>query len=535
MNQSRETEFKVLITTSGIGSRLGEFTKFTNKSLVPIGDTPAITKIIESYPPGTKFVVTLGHYGDLVRQYLQLAHPDISVEFVEIENYDRAGSSLGLSMLSAREHLNCPFIFHASDTLVGNEEIHPPRTNWIAGFKGDDASQYTSFDGAGGKLIQTHSKGMDRFDFIHIGLIGIKEYEKFWNFLEALYLQNPADASLNDLRVVAKMLENGSEFKIFEYLRWSDVGSIRGLQKARSEGSHDLASLEKVDEAIFRVDNKIIKFFSNNEICEGRVKRALILSQSVPKVIASTRNFYSYEFVAGDVMSNHTDRESFEKLLHWASDRYWHAPFEAVDDSVFESTCRDFYFEKSKNRIAAFFAKSGFEDSEGKINGLEVPTADVMLRQLDARQEFIGKQGLMHGDFILDNLLQTGDSYTALDWRQDFGGLLGVGDIYYDLAKLNHSLTMNHEILNSAKFRLDINSAGVSIDILRYDSFVTCAAILKDFVQSQGLDYRRVEILTGIIWLNMSALHPHPLDLFLFHYGKFQLWRAIQQDLSEQG
>ena len=150
--------FKVLITTSGIGSRLGDFTKFMNKSLVPIGDKPAITRIIESYRPGTKFVVTLGHCGDLVRQYLKIAHPDISVEFVEIENYDRPGSSLGLSMLSAREHLNCPFIFHASDTLVGTEEIHPPSKNWIAGFKGDDASQYTSFDGAGGKLIQTHSK-----------------------------------------------------------------------------------------------------------------------------------------------------------------------------------------------------------------------------------------------------------------------------------------------------------------------------------------------------------------------------------------
>ena len=31
-------EYKVLLTTSGLGSRLGNLTKFTNKSLVRVGD-----------------------------------------------------------------------------------------------------------------------------------------------------------------------------------------------------------------------------------------------------------------------------------------------------------------------------------------------------------------------------------------------------------------------------------------------------------------------------------------------------------------
>ena len=40
-------EYKVLLTTSGLGSRLGNLTKFTNKSLVRVGDKPAISYIIE--------------------------------------------------------------------------------------------------------------------------------------------------------------------------------------------------------------------------------------------------------------------------------------------------------------------------------------------------------------------------------------------------------------------------------------------------------------------------------------------------------
>ena len=52
------------------------------------------------------------------------------------------------------------------------------------------------------------------------------------------------------------------------------------------------------------------------------------------------------------------------------------------------------------------------------------------------------KQHQFHGDFILDNIIKTKNGYSLLDWRQDFSGLLRAGDMYYDLAKLNHNLTV---------------------------------------------------------------------------------------------
>ena len=63
--------YKVLITTSGIGSRLGEITKYTNKALVRIGDKPCISHIIEKYPIESKFVVTLGYFADQVKDFLE--------------------------------------------------------------------------------------------------------------------------------------------------------------------------------------------------------------------------------------------------------------------------------------------------------------------------------------------------------------------------------------------------------------------------------------------------------------------------------
>ena len=90
--------YKVLITASGLGSRLGNLTKFTNKGLVRIGKKPALSYIIESYP-------------------------DKKITYVPVENYDGEGSSLLYSMSLCKDELQCPFIFHACDTVVEKAEF----------------------------------------------------------------------------------------------------------------------------------------------------------------------------------------------------------------------------------------------------------------------------------------------------------------------------------------------------------------------------------------------------------------------------
>ena len=115
--------YKVLLTTSGLGSRLGELTDYTNKCLVRIGNKPAISLIIENYPIDTEFVVTLGYYGEYVRDFLELAYPERNFTFVEVDNYRGPKSSLGYSILQAREHLQCPFIFNACDTLFSDKKV----------------------------------------------------------------------------------------------------------------------------------------------------------------------------------------------------------------------------------------------------------------------------------------------------------------------------------------------------------------------------------------------------------------------------
>ena len=51
----------VLIPTAGLGSRLKSLTNFYNKSMIPIGNLPVISHIIDSYEAKTEFIIAIGY------------------------------------------------------------------------------------------------------------------------------------------------------------------------------------------------------------------------------------------------------------------------------------------------------------------------------------------------------------------------------------------------------------------------------------------------------------------------------------------
>jgi len=239
-------EYKVLITTSGLGSRLGNLTDYTNKCLVRVADKPTISYIIEMYPKDTKFVITLGHFGSHVKQFLQLAYPDYDFTFIEVDKYKGEGSSLGYSILQCKHELNCPFIFHASDTIVKGFEIPKLDKNWIVGSYKKDSSQYRTLNLNEGKLVKINEKGELGFDFSYIGLAGIKNYGLFFYNLEKLIYGGHNDTS--DVHVINNMLpEVDFYYKEATHGSWFDIGNTSELTKTRKAFKINIEVLDKKD------------------------------------------------------------------------------------------------------------------------------------------------------------------------------------------------------------------------------------------------------------------------------------------------
>ncbi len=522
------SSYKVLLTTSGIGSRLGEITKYTNKALVRVGDKPSISHIIETYPNDAKFVVTLGYFGNQVRDFLEIAYPERIFEFVYVDKYEGEGSSLLYSMLCAKKSLQEPFIFHACDTIVEIKLISPS-FNWVAGFKGRGSSNYASISTIGDSVSEMHDKGFINSDYLHVGIVGINDFKTFWETAEEILKKNRNDTTLGDVNILMQVVGN-KKFKINEIFKWYDIGNIDSLEIARTKfKDNDFHVLDKLAESIFKVNKCVIKFFADQKTLENRVKRLPYLNNTVPEMLAVKNNFYKYAYVNGELFSMAANRSNFIKLVKWAEENLWLKA--EIDLKIFFNNCYDFYITKTKQRVQEFLIKKSISDAETIINGECIPTIELLLSKIDINNLCNGVPTSFHGDFILDNIIKTGQNdFKLIDWRQDFANNIDVGDMYYDLAKLAHNLVVNHEIIDNNDFEIKIKSDGsVSLNIHRLQTLVDCENIFFNYLKSTGYDIQKVKLLRAIIWLNMSPLHHHPFDNFLFYFGKYELFRLINK------
>lgn len=515
----------VLITTSGTGSRLGDLTNYTNKSLVPIGDKYCISHIIDLYPNDTNFIITLGYFGNLVKDFLELAYPDKLFNFINVEPYKGEGSSLGFSMLQAKEFLQKPFIFHACDTIIKDININfKLDSNWIAGTKSNlESNQYRTFNVTDEQVIKINEKDENKYDFVYIGLAGIKDYDMFWSILENLHNQDKYKSSLSDCHVLMEMLKSQTiNSKLIKY--WYDIGNITTLKYARSNINREFHVLDKIDESICFINGNVIKFFSNKNICHNRVKRFDLLGDTVPKLLGCKDNFYKSEFIDGELLSTYKNNFFIKELLIWSDKNLWIKKEKPTD---FYNVAKKFYFDKTKKRLDMFFKKTGINSKKDTINNVIIPDVYELLKRIPTDYLCNVEAYNFHGDFILDNIIKTKTGFKLLDWRQDFGGLIDVGDIYYDLAKLYHNIHFNHENVVKNLFHIEIKNKKTTVDLCCNFNLISQLKDFETFIKQKNLDFNKVKLLAAIIWINMAPLHEHPLDLFLYYFGKLNLFLCM--------
>lgn len=523
-------QHSVLITTSGLGSRLGELTRDRNKALLSIGKRPVLSHIIDAYPENTRFIITLGYLGEDVRDYLALAYPHRSFEFVTVRPYEGPGSSLGFSIFQAKHLLQCPFIFHASDTLV-LEKIPTPDINWIGGcsnLDGLQAEHYRTLQVRDGYVTALLEKGEQNFSAAHIGLIGVHDFEIFWANLDQLLTNDVHGQQLSDVHVLQSMIDSGCTFSHREFRSWQDAGTPLTLEKARTTLGEHFVNLDKPRESVYILHDRVIKFYADPLMVTARVERAKHLGGVVPQIVGVKKHFFAYTKAEGELYANSATPEDFLHFLTWAKQNVW-TPYAEVSEKDFRDACRIFYKTKTLERIAQFHTQNSIIDAQTTINGIDIPSLGTLIEQIDFDHLSNGFQCIFHGDFILDNIIRGKNNYVLIDWRHNFGKLSIAGDMYYDLAKLMHNLTVNHEIIHRNLFTIDVTGDTIHCDILRRNELVQCENVLTDFLKSEGFDHKKVQILTALVWLNMSPLHHRPFNLFLYYFGKLSLWRALQQ------
>ena len=189
-----------------------------------------------------------------------------------------------------------------------------------------------------------------------------------------------------------------------------------------------------------------------------------------------------------------------------------------------------FYRDKTFERVALFYKNFDRRDGTQPINGEPMKSLEDLLNSIDWNWLSDGQPGRFHGDFHFENILWNAESrsFTFLDWRQDFGGDLTVGDIYYDFAKLLHGLIICHELIAKDLYGVSWQPDSISFDFLRKQVLVDCERHFAKWLSNEGFDAKKVRTLTALIFLNIAALHHHPYSLLLYGLGKSMLKNELE-------
>lgn len=522
-------KYTVFIPTAGTGSRLGGITKFVNKALVSIGNKPTITRIFEMFPDDTRFVIATGYKGDILKEYLSLAHADKDITLVDVFPFEGEGSGLGFTLLTAKAYLQEPFVFCSCDTLV-SEKIPEPTENWMGWDNRDNPSQYRTISiNDENKIWQINEKGegLKTNPEPYIGLAGIYDYKTFWKAMEHNREEAIVEGEALGLR---QILPNG--IKAHKFI-WFDTGVTVELEATRKRYHNfdDPNILPKEDETIWLLEDKVVKFSDNIKFIEDRVKRAELLEGFVPKITGYTKHMYSYDFVSGDVMSKCVTLPVFSKLLDY-SKKFWIKKELTVDEQQqFHDSCMQFYQKKTFERVALFYDKFDREDNARFINDCQYPTLSSLLDKIDWEYIANGLPGQFHGDFHFENILydKKADTFTFLDWRQSFDKSISVGDIYYDLAKMLHGIIMCHELVAKNLFEVTWKGDFIRYDFTRKNILVECERFYYQWLSDNGFDCVKVQLMTAIIYLNICGLHEYPYCLILYSLGKEMLYNCLKE------
>jgi NDP-sugar pyrophosphorylase family protein len=519
--------YKVVIPSAGLGSRIGPHTKFLNKALVTIGDKPAISRVIDKFSANVPIVVLLGYKGDMIREVLTQLYPAREIDFIDVDIYEGEGSGLGYTLCKAEDYLQCPFIFIPNDTIIGSDNIDLNPSyfgNWAAYFQKTAEDQYNpevfralELSEDGDEVVGITGKGTLNPN-IYTGICGVSDYAKFWKAM------NSKDAIGIGEVFGLRALDHVKPIRIRE---WYDCGSLQYLEIAKEKfksGEHNI--LEKEDEAIWFLDEEVVKFSIHEKFISDRVERFKYLPEFLmPKLVEYGTYTYKYRKVKGRVIADTLTPDKLVKLLDVCNKFMWSKSVEVTADA--KSLCYDFYRDKTYSRLDHYLQRFEQYDDAKTLNGVDLKSVRALLGKIDWKELCESPHWApFHGDFHGENIIaDEKGGFTLLDWRQCFGKDSKMyGDAYYDLAKLRHGLLVNHGIVNANDFVInELAHNYVFTSIKQHSNLLECGATLDNWLVANSFDIKKVKLLTALIYINICGLHEYPYAKFLYLYGQHLL------------
>ncbi|NQU65142.1 MAG: phosphotransferase [SAR324 cluster bacterium] len=239
--------------------------------------------------------------------------------------------------------------------------------------------------------------------------------------------------------------------------------------------------------------------------------------------------FFSYKFVAGELLSSKLCYSTCFAALQWAQSNLWRN-IEPPDK--FSEVLDQFYIQKTFRRLDKFIATfESAPETEVVINQISCQPVAFLLEAIKPELINGGLASSFHGDFHSDNILITQQGFQLIDWRENFGNSFNVGDRYYDLGKFLHTLELSVESMDNHEFQIfRLSNREIKLEHSCDFSQIDGLEAFWDFVSLHGYSEKRIRFVNALIYINMSPLYEGDLARYLYYFGRYQLQKTYRQN-----
>jgi NDP-sugar pyrophosphorylase family protein len=500
------------ILSAGTGSRLGELTKEVNKALLPVMDKPVISHIIDLVPEEYEIVIATGYKADSLKDYIISSYPNREIKFVYVSNFDGEGSGPATSLLACEELLIRPFYLTTVDTIV-NFYPSPTNINWIGIKSINDPENFCTIKYKDDNVIDLCNKEKDGYEDAFIGLTYIHDHVFFFQRLK----ENFKNDKENPFIYAFYKPEEWPNLKVEKFDIWYDTGTIENYKTTclmlERENSRILKKIPKDNFTYFN-HNQVIKFTSNREKCSIRKERYNFIKDLSPELKTSGNYTQIFPYIVGSTLYELDKEELYNKFFYWCKLLLWEKKSLSYKGNDFEEVCRNFYRNKTINRIQSY--KESKMILPNFINKKSILPVEKLLEELDWKFLSKGIPVPFHGDLQFDNAIyDTNERFFLIDWREEFGGILSHGDIYYEFAKLYGGININYRNIRLEDYHVSYEGDNWSIAHHPGIALENYKKVFEESVIGMGYSMEKVKILTSLVWLSMSPIHPNSIgDLF---------------------
>ena len=174
-----------------------------------------------------------------------------------------------------------------------------------------------------------------------------------------------------------------------------------------------------------------------------------------------------------------------------------------------------------------FWTKTKITDSKRKINGQTCKSVSDLLKKIDWDYLSEGIPYNFHGDLQPENIIYNNKKFILIDWRDTFGTSKKVGDIYYDLAKLDHALLVSGSIVRANLYNIQESEDEIILHFKQENNLVEFQNIFNKFISENNYDLFKVKLLNSLIYLNIASLYEGKYSTFLYFLGQLKLNELI--------